>query len=124
MNKFSESTERKLVFGADANTAALVTAYVPAKDFRRFYAAAQVGTLGAGKICRVRLLQATDSGGTGAKVLGTAVSGIAVDQECDANVSDMDVAGGFTHVAAEVYTDKTSTGGAAVLIADKERYSA
>jgi len=86
------------------------TSWVPMAQYERIFAYVEIGTWNAtDDLDECRLEQATDASGTGAKDLTTDASGgdydtaNPVDADGDfvilqAKASDMDVAGGFTHV--------------------------
>lgn len=126
-NKFSELANAVAGVGhADITTARTSTVFASVAKYRRLVGIGACATLAAGKKLTVQLMQATDAAGTGAKVLGTAKTGAALEQEVmqDANVSDMDIAGGFTFVAIKVQSDNGAThAGGGVVVMDMGRYS-
>jgi len=114
------------VNSADIDTADVTSTYVDAKDFKQITGSAQCEALTVGKILTVQLLQATDSSGTGAKVLGTAVTytaptggGRGVVQQ-HAYTAELDNENGFRYVAVRVGTDLGSAvvGSAQILLSE------
>lgn len=99
-----------LIETADIGGTNASSSWVSMADFERIFAYVEIGTWNAtDDLDECRLEQATDSSGTGAKDLTTDASGgnydtdNPVDADGDfvilqAKASDMDVAGGFTHV--------------------------
>lgn len=103
--------------------------WVSMANFRRALGHLQTGSVDAGSSATLQFQQAQDSGGTGAKALGDAVSqtagsgGEALEMEVEAFVSDMDTANGFTHIRMEVTCDNSSAViGAATLVRDEGRF--
>ncbi len=101
--------------------------WFPMKDFRQAIAHLQTDTVADTKIATVEFLQATDSSGTGSKVLGTKTTltssgGEELDGQAEIEVTDMDEANGFDHIAIKLTSDDTTVVGSAVLIRDKGRY--
>lgn len=100
----------------------------PAKDFFDYAAHLQTSTVAQTKIVTLRLLQATDSSGTGKKLLGTLntftdpTGGAVANMRVSATRDDLDE--GFTHIAVEVDSDNaTAVIGAAVLLLGDPVYS-
>lgn len=99
-----------------------------AKDFFQYVAHLQTSTVAQTKIATLRLLQATDSSGTGKKLLGTLktytapTGGGTANLTASATRDDLDE--GFTHIAVEVDSDNaTAVIGAAVLLLGDPVYS-
>lgn len=123
--KPSEMAAVVAVIDPDANTAgALTTAYVDASKFEQIMAIVMAGTLGSSATLDAKLVQATDSSGTGVKdISGKAITqltqaGTDSDKQAIIQVraDELDVAGGFRYVAL-VHTVGTATSdsGAVVL---------
>lgn len=98
-------------------------------NYRQVQAIVNVNTVADTKNVVVQLMQATDSAGTGAKVLGDAVTQVAgtggtkmnISVESDASL--MDTANGFTHVAVKVTSDTVAALlAAAAIIRGNGRY--
>lgn len=93
--------------------------WVAAKDFHRFLAVATAGVLGAAATLDAKIEQATDSGGTGAKIVtGKSITQLvkATDDnkvsEINFSAADLDLDNSFTHVRLTL-----TVGGAASLVA-------
>ena len=101
--------------------------YVSVGTARRIYAAAiAAAALGSGKTLTVQLKQATDSSGTSAKNLGSAVTVAepTVPVEAEAFADQLDTANGFGYVAVTISSNNGSAvAGAAVLLLDQNRYN-
>lgn len=116
---------------ADISTADLTSPYYSVKNARKITAKVFGLALADGEVVEIQLKQATDSSGTGAKVLGSKVTvangtgGAAnVEAVVEAEVTDMDINGGFDHVAATIGSDGTSiVGGSVILLGDKRYQS-
>lgn len=111
---------------ADIDTADVTSNYVDMQGFKQVTAAAQCETLTAGNTLTVQLLQATDSSGTGAKVLGTATvytapagNGRGVAQQ-HAYSAELDNENDFRYVAVQVGTNEGSAivGSASLLLSE------
>jgi len=124
MQLASESAGIVAVIDPDANAAgALTSAWVDMGDWETIQAIILNGTMGTSGTLDAKLQQATDSSGTSAKD----ISGKAITQLTDAGTdsdkqavinctgAELDVAGGFTHVAL-VMTTAVATGDSAGLI--------
>lgn len=102
--------------------AAKTSAYQSMANRFRVLAVVTTGTVAATKKVTVQLKQATDSSGTGAKNLGTAVEatagtgGEAIFLTAEAAVGDLDIANGYSHVAVSVSTDDTNEPEAAAIL--------
>lgn len=101
-----------------------------AAGFRRLLAFLTTATVATGQKATIIFQQATDSSGTDAKDLGTAVEvtagsgGEELEAEVDAKVEDMD--SGFTHIAVKVTCDDPASAGvqgAAMLVRGVPRYN-
>ncbi len=103
-------TERVAVVGVidpDANAAAAyTTAYVSMSTFQSLMAVVQTGVLGASATVDAKLVQATDSSGTGSKdISGKAITQLVKASNDDDQAiitcrsSELDVANSFSHVA-------------------------
>lgn len=105
----SQASEQVGVVGnidPDAYAASTVTTgWIAAKDFQRFLAIVQAGTLGASATLDAKLEQATDAAGTGAKdVTGKTITqltqaGTDSDKQALINLrpEELDINNGFTH---------------------------
>lgn len=100
------------------------TGWVDAKDFDRFLAVVQVGTLGSSATVDAKIEEATDSSGTGAQdISGKAITQITQaspdgsDQQAliDFRQTDLDLADSFTHVRLSI-TVGTATSDAGGLL--------
>lgn len=130
--KFKETNKVTTLIApvADIDTADQTGAvYVKMDGYRRVAAIAHSAAPGATKKLTVQLKQATDAGGTGSKVLGTAVSATATGTEAlvaiaEAGVDELDLAGGFLFVSATIGTDKGSAVvGGCTLLQTQGRFS-
>lgn len=91
----------------DVSTSDVTGEYVDMQGFDRVAAHVVTDELAENDVVTVQLKQATSDAGAGAKDLGEAVSFTAAGAEAaaliaEAKVSDLDIAGGFRYVAAEV----------------------
>lgn len=102
----------------------VVSAYVAMADFDKIMAIVMAGTLGSSATLDAKLVQATDSSGTGVKdITGKAITqltqaGTDSDKQAVINcvAEELDVAGGFTHVALSMtVATATSDAGGIVL---------
>lgn len=103
----------------------VVSDYVDASEFANYMAVVMAGTLGASATLDAKLIQATDSGGTGAKdITGKAITQLTQgspndsDKQAIINLKpeELDVANSFTHFALSLtVATATSDGGALVL---------
>lgn len=124
--KGSEQVAISGVIDPDANGAgALTTAYVDMSKFGSVMAIVLAGTLGASGTLDAKLVQATDSGGTGSKD----VTGKAITQLTQAGTNDsdkqaiincrseeLDVDNGFSFVALTMTTAAATSDSAALLL--------
>ena len=109
------------VSAQDVGTADVTGDYYSMKDFNRVLAVAVSAAVTEGDTLTVKLVQATDDSGTGSKdltdvVTVTAAGAEALTATAEAQVSDLDIAGGFTHVAVVVGGSDAGTDGAATLV--------
>lgn len=119
--KLSEKSKVELMLKPqDIGTADVTTAYFAMKGYGKARVHLVTADLATTKVATLQLMQATSSGGAGAKVLGSAVTFTAsgtqqadIIAECD--IDDLDTANGFTHIAATVGTDVNGTVGAVTL---------
>lgn len=121
-------SERAAIVGVidpDANAAgALTTAYVDMSKFERVMAIVMAGTLGASATLDFKLVQATDSGGTGSKDIANKAitqltqAGTDSDKQAVINVmaEELDVQGGFGFVAATMTTATATSDSGAILL--------
>lgn len=113
----------------DIATADVTGPWYPAAMYRRFLAAAVANQVDTTKVLTVQLMQATDNSGTGAKALSAVVSVAAagtqdLEAAVSAHVHELDLAGGFDHVAVKLTCDSaTAKDGAAVLLRTDGRFS-
>lgn len=114
---------------ASVAASTVVTSWVPVKNFHSICAALQTGVLGASATVDAKLRQAQDSSGTGAKdISGKSITQIVkasgdnkqVTIECRSD--DLDMAGGFTHVALSVTVGTAASLLAAQLMGTNPRY--
>jgi len=128
-NKISEELSiLEGVISEDIDTADLTSSYYPVADARRIAAKIFTKTVVAQtKKITIQLLQATAAAGTGSKNLGSVVESIAptggskLNALVEAQVSDMDINGGFNHVAVKVGSDNGAAviAGCVLLLGDK-----
>ena len=109
------------VSAQDVGTADVTGDYYSMKDFNRVLAVAVSAAVTENDTLTVKLVQATDDSGTGSKdltdvVTVTATGAEALTATAEAQVSDLDIAGGFTHVAVVVGASAGGTDGAATLV--------
>ena len=113
-----------MVVDPDANAAgAITTAYVDMSKFRSAMAIILVGTLGTAATVDAKLVQATDSGGTGSKdITGKAITQLVKasndDDQAIINVrsEELDVTNSFDFVALTYTTGTATSDGSAVLL--------
>lgn len=116
----------------DVLTAAAHTSdYVDASDFEAIMAVVMAGTLGSSATLDAKLVQATDSGGTGSKD----ISGASITQLTDAGSDSdkqavinirpehLDLDNGFTHVALTITVATASSDGAGAIFGLFPRYA-
>lgn len=115
----------------DAYTAAAYTSdYVSMADFETMMAIVMVGTMASTSTVDAKLVQATDSGGTGVKdITGKAITqlteaGTDSDKQAIINCrsDELDVAGGFTHVALVMTVGTAASDAGAILLGFDARY--
>jgi len=112
----------------DIGTADVTGAYVAVGNYRIILATLITEALTDTKLATVELLQATDSSGTGAKALVSAVTSVAdgavaVIAEVGADIDDLDSNNDFAFVAVKVTCDEAGKLGAATLALGGKRYS-
>ena len=112
----------------DVGTADVTGAWTDVSDCGRFAVLAKAGAVTAAKILTVQLRQAKDAAGTAAKDLGAPVTSVGAggnppaDVEIEKLVSELDGAGGFTHVTAVLGIDENAKLGAAYIVRGDRRY--
>jgi len=128
-------SEKVAVLGSidpDANAAgALTSDWGDASQFESLLGIVQVGVLGSSGTIDAKLQQATDSSGTGAKdITGKAISqlteaGSDDDKQALINVraEELDVDGGFTHVAIVLTTAVATSDSSAILLGLNPRFA-
>lgn len=113
------------VIDPDANAAgALTSDYISMGEFQSAMAICLAGTLGSSGTLDMKLVQATDSSGTGVKdISGKAITqltqaGTDADKQAIINVraEELDVANGFDHVAIVLTTATATSDSAAILL--------
>jgi len=130
MQKMNEELE--VVQGVepqDVGTADVTGDYLAMDGADQILATFTTEALTTGKIGTVELLQATDSSGTGAKALATAVSGTSVDSgavtvSVGVKSDDFDTNNDFAFYAVKVTIDEAGKLGAATVARGHLRYSA
>lgn len=133
MNANALPSERVALLGTvepDVLTATAHTSdYVDAGNFESIMAIVMAGTLGTSATIDAKLVQATDSSGTGSKdISGKAITQLvkATDDNKQAIINvrseDLDMANGFSHVAVTVTVGAASSDGGAVLLGLNPRY--
>lgn len=111
-----ESLVNVAVANADISTARTSAAYLDVSGYRDVRGVAAAFAISDTETVTCQLMQATDAGGTGAKVLGTAVvetsdGGDAILQAIqEADVSSMDHANGFTFVGVRISSSEAILG--------------
>lgn len=109
----------------DANTAATyVSDYVSMVDFKQVLAVVMVGDLGTSATVDAKLRQAKDASGTSVKdITGKVITqftqaGTDSDKQALINVraDELDVAGGFTHVALSMTVGTATSDSGAILL--------
>lgn len=128
-------SERVAVAGVidpDANTAAALTSdYLDMRKFGSALAIIMAGTLGSSATLDAKLVQATDSSGTGVKdITGKAITqltqaGTDDDKQAIINcrADELDVDNGFTHVAIVMTTAVATSDSGAILLGLDPRYA-
>lgn len=114
----------------DVLTAAAHTSdYVDISEFESLMAIIMAGTLGTSATMDAKLVQATDSSGTGSKdITGKAITQLvkATDDDKQAIINvraeELDLANNFTHVAVTVTVGTASSDGGAVILGLNPRY--
>jgi hypothetical protein len=112
----------------DCGTAPVTGTYVDVSNAGRFVALAKAGAVTAAKTLTVQLLQATSSGGAGAKNLGAAVvvagagGNAPADVKIEKQATDLDGAGGFVFVTAQLTINEAGKLGEAWLVRGDRRY--
>lgn len=121
----SERVAVLAVIDPDANAAGAITsAYGDLTKFGTAMAVIMAGTLGTSGTLDAKLVQATDSAGTGSKdISGKAITqltqaGTDSDKQAVINVraEDLDIANGFTHVAITMTTATATSDSGAILL--------
>lgn len=120
------------VIDPDANTAAALTSdYLDMRKFGSAIAIIMAGTLGASATLDAKLVQATDSSGTGVKdITGKAITqltqaGTDDDKQAIINcrADELDVDNSFTHVAIVMTTAVATSDSGAILLGLDPRYA-
>ena len=134
MSKNTLPSQRVAVAGVidpDANTAAAYTSdYADMSQFESVMALIQVGTMASTSTVDAKLVQATDSSGTGVKdITGKAITqlteaGTDSDKQAIINcyADELDTAGGFTHVAIVMTVATAASDSGAVLLGFDSKY--
>lgn len=130
MNKLGEILQPTLaVAPQDIGTADVTGSYISMSGCNRVLAVLTTEALTAGQTATIELLQATDSSGTGAKALKTAVTGtstaevLAVTAEVEVNGDEFDTNNGFSYFAVKVTCSEAGKLGSALAIKGDLRYS-
>ncbi len=119
------------VIDPDANGAgALTSDYMDAGKFQSLMAIIMMGTMATNSVVDAKLVQATDSSGTGVKdITGKAITqftaaGTDSDKQAIINVlaEELDVAGGFSFVAIIMTVATAASDSAAVLLGMNPRH--
>lgn len=130
MNLMNEELE--VVAGVapqDIGTADVTGSYLPMEGADQILATLTTESLTAAETATVELLQATDSSGTGAKALATAVTGTAPTGNGAVTVSvgiksdDFDTNNDFAYYAVKVTCSEAGKVGAALVARGHLRYS-
>jgi hypothetical protein len=112
----------------DVGTADVTGSWTDVSNCGRFAVLAKAGAVTAAKILTVQLRQAKDAAGTAAKDLGAPVTSVGAggnpppDVEIEKLVSELDGAGGFTHVTAVLGIDEAAKLGSAYIVRGDRRY--
>ena len=127
----SEAAAVVAVIDPDANAAgALTSAYVSMSDFESIQAIILSGTMGTSGTLDAKLVQATDSSGTGVKdITGKAITQMvkATNDDDQAVINcraeELDAANGFDHVALVLTTAVATGDSAAVVMGHNPRFA-
>lgn len=123
-SKISDSLKVLAAMGNADFVGGATTPYVAVSDARKLMAVVAIGPLAATKTTTIQFKQATDTAGTGAKNLGTAViytspaGGVtSASFTADAQITDLDDLNGFDFVAVNVTSNAAvaNPGGVALL---------
>ncbi len=129
--KGSEAVAIGGVIDPDANGAgALTSNYIDAGKFHSMMAIIMVGTMATNSVVDAKLVQATDSSGTGVKdITGKAITQLTAagsdsDKQAIINVlaEEVDVRNGFSFVAIVMTTAAASSDSSAVLLGVNPRH--
>jgi len=129
MKKMNEELEVVAgVIPQDIGTADVTGDYLPMEGADQILATLTTAALTTGKIGSIELLQATDSSGTGAKALATAVTATSVSSgavvaSVGVKSDDFDTNNDFNHYAVKVGIDEAGKVGAATVARGHLRYS-
>lgn len=128
----SEAVAVLATIDPDATTASTVVSdYVAAKNFEQFMAIVMAGTLGSSATVDAKLVQATDSSGTGAKdITGKAITqlteaGTDSDKQAIINLrrEELDINNDFTHFALSVTVGVATSDVAGLIVGTGARYA-
>jgi len=106
----------------DVGTGDVTGSWVDARDAEKVQVFAQAGAVTADKILTVTLMQATSSGGAGAKAVGSPVTSVGVGGAAppavkfEKYVGEIDSAGGFRYVTAKLRIDEAAKLGSAWIV--------
>jgi len=109
----------------------VVSDYANAEYFHQFMAIIMAGTLGASATLDAKLVQATDSSGTGSKdITGKAITqltqaGTDSDKQAIINClsTELDVANGFNHIAISMTISTATSDAGALLLGCEPRFA-
>ena len=127
----SERAAVVAVVDPDANTAAAYTsAYVSMSTFEQVMAVVQTGVLGSSATVDFKLVQATDSSGTGSKdITGKAITQLVKASNDDdqavinCRAEELDVANEFDHVAMVMTVGTATSDTSAIMIGMTPRHA-
>ena len=127
----SQRQEVAATIDPDAYTAATyVSDYVSMSDYGRIQAVVMAGTMGASATIDAKLVQATDSSGTGAKdITGKAITQLvkATDDDKQAIINlqseELDVNNSFTHVALSITVGTATSDVGGIVLGTDARFT-
>lgn len=128
--QFFERNKVTLVSWSDIKDTGQTSSYVHMGEFRRIAAAIQTGEVAATKKVTLSIMQATASGGTGAKELKKVESAAAGAEgdvfalQIEAVAAELDTANGYEYVAIKAVTDDANAVAAvAAIILSEPRFA-
>lgn len=115
---------------ASVSASTVVTSYVPVANHHHLMALLQTGVMGSSGTIDAKIVQATDSSGTSSKdVTGKAItqivkaSGDGKQAIINVRSSDLDVAGGFNHIALSITVGTAASLLSAAILGLSDRFA-